>query len=299
MTAPATISVLIAAHNAAPWLEQAVTSAARQTKPPFEILVFDDASTDSTAASLAELERRLHCIRSLHSPTNIGPADARNSLLAQAKGDWIAVLDADDAWEPWHLEIMAPYMASHDIVSGNIANWNGSSSEGSIVPESFFGARQAVRIDPIRFAQWNLGLLKPLIRKAFLESNSLAWRAGEFHGEDLDFYLRCLLGGARWLQLPQAGYLYRRHGASLSRNWNEGLSQSRSLLERLRREIYPNEPKLASELAARIADKDHIRKVYEWREAVGQRSGILERSPAAILGALSLCVSRIRRELHP
>lgn len=295
MSATPTISVLIAAHNAAPWLEEAVESALRQGHPPLEILIFNDASTDGTAALLERLASQSPCVRSLQAARNVGPSEARNALLAQAKGDWIALLDADDAWEPWHLEALIPHLQSHDIVSDNIANWENGTSGSLLVPDAFFGARQAIRLDPLRFVQWNLGLLKPVIRRTFLESHGLAWRPGEFHGEDFDFYLRCLLKEARWLLLPQAGYLYRRHETSLSRSWRDGLVQSRALLARLRSAIPTEETELAAMLEERIADKERIRNLYEWREAVRLRSGILKSTPAALSGMLSLCIGRIRR----
>lgn len=295
MNAIPTISVLIAAHNAAPWLEEAVESALRQSHPPLEILVFDDASTDGTAVMLERLAIQSHYVRGIHASRNVGPSDARNALLAQAKGEWIALLDADDAWEPWRIEALVPHMRSRDIVCDNIANWKNGTVGCVLVPDAFFGARQATRLDPLRFVQWNLGLLKPVIRRAFLESHSLAWSPGEFHGEDFDFYLRCLLCDARWLQFPQAGYLYRRHETSLSRSWRDGLVQSRALLARLRSAIPTEETELAAMLEERIADKERIRNLYEWREAVRLRSGILKSTPAALSGMLSLCIGRIRR----
>jgi len=295
MSAIPTISVLIAAHNAAPWLEEAVESALRQSHPPLEILIFNDASTDGTAALLERLAIQSPCVRSIQVSRNVGPSDARNALLAQAKGEWIALLDADDAWEPWRIEALGLHMRSHDIVSDNIANWKDGTSGCALVPDAFFGARQAIRLDPLRFVQWNLGLLKPVIRRAFLESHSLAWSQGEFHGEDFDFYLRCLLCDARWLLLPQAGYLYRRHETSLSRSWRDGLAQSRDLLARLRPAIPAGETELKAMLEERIADKDRIRNLYEWKDAIHLRSGILERAPAALSGMLSLCIGRVRR----
>ncbi|WP_162558933.1 glycosyltransferase family 2 protein [Sphingorhabdus sp. EL138] len=99
-------SVVIPVHNKARHVTASVASALQQTRPPSEIILIDDASTDGSAAILSKMTDP--CIRLLFRDTP-GPGGyaARNLGMAEANGNWIAFLDADDIWHPSHLADMA------------------------------------------------------------------------------------------------------------------------------------------------------------------------------------------------
>jgi len=94
----ARVSVLIPAHNAADSILSAIASAQAQTFTDIEIIVVDDASTDSTADLVHERALSDTRIRLFRLEQNSGPAAARNVGLAHATGEWIALLDADDTF---------------------------------------------------------------------------------------------------------------------------------------------------------------------------------------------------------
>jgi glycosyltransferase involved in cell wall biosynthesis len=99
---PPLVSVVLAAHDAEPYLAVAVGSVLRQTAGDLELVVVDDRSTDSTAAILAGVDdSRLVVVR---NDSQLGLAAALNRGLDQARGRWIARLDADDAMLPRRLE---------------------------------------------------------------------------------------------------------------------------------------------------------------------------------------------------
>ena len=91
-----TVSVIIPAYNGAAYIARAVASALAQTHQPLEILVVDDGSTDRTADIVAAMPAPVRLIRK----KNGGPASARNLGAREAKGNWLALLDADDLWRP-------------------------------------------------------------------------------------------------------------------------------------------------------------------------------------------------------
>lgn len=93
---PFWLSVLIPAHNAADWIEACVRSVLDQAEPGVELVVFDDASSDSTRTVLDALQTRLPTLRVLGSENNLGVSGARNRLLDAARGDYVWFLDADD-----------------------------------------------------------------------------------------------------------------------------------------------------------------------------------------------------------
>jgi glycosyltransferase involved in cell wall biosynthesis len=109
------ITVVIPTYNRAALLVRAVESALAQTVPPTEILVVDDGSTDDTAAVCA---RWSDPVRYIATP-NGGVARARNVGIAQARGEWIALLDSDDEWEP---EKLATQCAALDAAAD--ARWS-------------------------------------------------------------------------------------------------------------------------------------------------------------------------------
>src|SRR5258707_1195045 len=98
------VSVIIPAFDVATVIGRAIASALAQTRPALEIIVVDDASRDQTRKVVEELAASHPQVKLISLPRNRGPAHARNTALAQARGDWVAILDADDAWRPHRLE---------------------------------------------------------------------------------------------------------------------------------------------------------------------------------------------------
>ncbi|WP_300908493.1 glycosyltransferase family A protein, partial [uncultured Desulfovibrio sp.] len=102
------ITVAMPAHNAAPYINEAVDSILGQTCRDFELLVVDDGSTDDTARRVeAYADKRLRLIR---LKSNQGRAAARNAALDEARGAYLAWMDADDMAMPRRLEKQAAFL---------------------------------------------------------------------------------------------------------------------------------------------------------------------------------------------
>jgi len=89
-----TVSVVIPTYNYGRYVARAVDSVLAQTRPPRDVVVVDDGSTDDTHEVLARFGDRIHVIRQ----QNCGVSQARNNGAAASEGDLIAFLDADDFW---------------------------------------------------------------------------------------------------------------------------------------------------------------------------------------------------------
>ena len=106
-------SVIIPLYNKAPYIRKALESVLAQTYADYELIIVDDGSTDGSAeiaeAILQDPASRLIASspNRLIRQANSGVSAARNNGVAQASGDYIAFLDADDWWEPTYLECMA------------------------------------------------------------------------------------------------------------------------------------------------------------------------------------------------
>jgi len=97
------ISVLLSCYNGARWLDEAINSVLSQTFGDFEFIIVDDGSTDNSPGIIkrfSEQDPRIVII----AKSNTGLADSLNVGIRQARGQWIARLDADDICEPFRLE---------------------------------------------------------------------------------------------------------------------------------------------------------------------------------------------------
>jgi glycosyltransferase involved in cell wall biosynthesis len=98
------VSVIIPTFNRAYCLERAVDSALAQTYSDLEVVVVDDGSTDNTKALVHTRYAGEKRVIYLHQ-ANRGVAGARNAGFGVARGEFIALLDSDDVWMPWKLDV--------------------------------------------------------------------------------------------------------------------------------------------------------------------------------------------------
>ena len=95
------ITAILPTWNRAEWLEKSIQSVLGQTFGDFELVVVDDASTDSTAEII---ERYSGKIRTIVFSENRGVSAARNAAIKNSDSEWIAFLDSDDFWHPDKLQ---------------------------------------------------------------------------------------------------------------------------------------------------------------------------------------------------
>jgi glycosyltransferase involved in cell wall biosynthesis len=100
------VSVVIPCKNMGAYVGDAIRSALSQTRPPDEIVVVDDGSTDDTR----EVARGFGPVVRLLDGPGKGSAISRNIGMLAASGEYIAFLDADDLWYPQHLELQITAM---------------------------------------------------------------------------------------------------------------------------------------------------------------------------------------------
>lgn len=97
-SAKVTVSVVIPVYNAEKYLKECLDSVCSQTLENFEVICVDDCSTDNSMGLLKLYEERFPFLHTYKQKTNMGPGPARNTAIAQAKGEYIAFMDSDDAF---------------------------------------------------------------------------------------------------------------------------------------------------------------------------------------------------------
>jgi glycosyltransferase involved in cell wall biosynthesis len=110
------VSVVLAVYNCEKYLGEAIDSIQAQTYQNWELLIIDDASTDSSANVAAKYAQDDHRIQLLCQPKNFGQTVCANLGIARAMGKYIARLDADDMMLPERLTRQVAYMESHPDV---------------------------------------------------------------------------------------------------------------------------------------------------------------------------------------
>jgi len=209
------VSVLIACYNSEGHIDRAVESLRAQTMPDWEAIIVDDASTDRTVETVHKLCQADARLRLDQLAINGGPGVARNAALAQSKGEWIAILDADDALRPDRLEKMVTVAEQHqlDLLFDNLLLFDDATQETSGQTDLFRGPLTAVTLEDMIASEgprspFRMGMLKPLIRRDFLTKNNLSYWDDLRLAEDFTLYAECLLNGARAAVLREAMYVY-------------------------------------------------------------------------------------------
>jgi glycosyltransferase involved in cell wall biosynthesis len=213
------VSVIIPAYNAEEHIGEALESIERQTYSDWEVVVGDDASTDSTAAIISGFGPR---VRMVASQRNLGPANGRNLAIAQAAGELVATLDADDYWEPDYLEHQVT-LYDTAVAEGRrpgvvTCNARFLLPDGRLHDRTYFevfGAPQDVTLTGLLERNQVFGAA--LFPKAAVEEVG-GFSIETWGSEDHDLVLRILEAGYEVLSTTRPLYVYRQGPETVSAN---------------------------------------------------------------------------------
>jgi len=186
-------TVLIPLYNKAAYIRNTLESVLAQTFTDFEILVIDDGSTDAGAHLVEDFSDDR--IRLIHQ-RNAGVSAARNRGIAQARGDWVAFLDADD-WQ--HPEFLAALVLAQTTcpeacaVATDFLRF--PHTEGAWPPHWALPSSQPqIELITDLSARWmhgpSLCSSSVAVRRDLLQSMQPCFPVGESVGEDLDLWFR-------------------------------------------------------------------------------------------------------------
>ena len=283
-TEPLDVSVVIPAYNRESIIGRAVLSALTQRpRPPAEVIVVDDGSTDGTAAVAERLGARV--IRQ----QNKGEGGARNTGIEAAVSTWVAFLDSDDEWLPQHLDVLQPHLdgkvlvgsAARCVPSGRLATL-GESTARTITAASILWPQS------------------PLAPSATMVRRDVAQKVNGFRSlptaADLDFFIRVLECGDG-VVLPNITAVYFEHDAQISVD-NDALKRGRTqvLRDYADRPWFPAGVLDDVEVSDRWDEFRRAQRAHDWGKAVVRGSGLVR--PRAVRALVGLWRFRLAARRH-
>jgi glycosyltransferase involved in cell wall biosynthesis len=192
---------VIRSHQQGRFLAEAVGSARAQTRPPDEIVVVDDASTDETADVLAALQEREPLVVVRHDLAR-GPAASFNAGVAASAGDLILALDADDALSPRYVELTEQaILDGADLAYGGVERFGATTSFEPARP--FDGDELGVE----NFLHVSTMFRRPI----FDATGGFRPDMDSLALEDWEFWVNAVEAGARGQAVDGCWLRYRRH----------------------------------------------------------------------------------------
>ena len=210
------VSVVIPAYRATQWIAATLDSVMAQTLRDFEVIVVNDGSPDTEDLErvLAPYRARIVYLRQ----ENRGLAGARNTGIRAARGKYVAPLDADDIWEPDHLQAQLEVLEadpSIDMVYADARIFGNVREQGRTVME-LCPSTGEVTFERLVSRQCTVHVCVCVIRRETLLRVGLFDDAFRRNGEDIDLWMRIALRGGRIVYQRRVLGRYRRHADSMS-----------------------------------------------------------------------------------
>ena len=108
------VSIVVPVYNAEKYIQDTIKTVEEQTYKNWELLLVNDCSTDNSKEEIKKYEKEDNRIRLIDLKENLGAAIARNTGMKEAKGKYIAFLDADDLWDKQKLEKQIKFMKKNN-----------------------------------------------------------------------------------------------------------------------------------------------------------------------------------------
>lgn len=194
----ASVSVVVPCYCSSGVLARAVASVLEQNQRPLEIILVEDASPDGgeTRDCIQELiaahaEQDELSIRAIYLPKNLGPGGARNAGWNAARGDYVAFLDADDAWHPKKIEIQYAWMESHPQIdlSSHASNYQKSDD---VEPTILAAPLRSQRVEIDHMLRKNRVLTRTVMLRNTVDHR---FSGDARFSEDYDLWMRMICDG--------------------------------------------------------------------------------------------------------
>lgn len=206
------VSVVMSVLNGEKYLQECINSILDQTFSDFEFIIVNDGSTDKTAEILNDYASRDARIRILDNPTNRGVGYSRNKGNAAARGEYIAIMDADDRSCPERFERQFQFLNENPDVAILGTSY--------VKAKSGHSTKLMKRINLPGLVRWNLifycALNNPsvMMRRSLISEEGFKYAEG-IEGEDFDFFSK-VSRKHKITNLEEPLHFYRWHEGNLT-----------------------------------------------------------------------------------
>jgi len=214
------ISIIVPVYNVEQFIVETMDCVRCQTYPHWELILVDDCGPDKSAKVIEEYIQRTgeERIRLIRQPSNMGAAKARNRGLTEARGRYIAYLDADDLWVPEKLEKELAFMQEKDAAFA-FTGYEFADEQG-------VGMGKVVRVpETLNYKQ--------ALKNTTIFTTTVMFDTAKIEKSKLEMPLMKSEDTALWWRVLRSGYVaygldenlvkYRRAGKSLSSNKLEAI----------------------------------------------------------------------------
>jgi glycosyltransferase involved in cell wall biosynthesis len=263
MLRPPLVSVIVPAYRSTAYIVEALDSVLAQTFQDFEIIVVNDGCPETKALedALENYRSRIVYIRQ----ENQGPAGARNTAITRSAGPkYIALLDADDRWEPNYLEVQTGLMEADpniDVLYSDAILFGDRSGKHKTFMQ-VCPSNGEVSVESLVNQTCN-------VMVSVLARREAVMRAGMFDSafcgnEDFDLWLRIVKGGGRIAYHRRVLVQHRRHPNSLSANRLRMCNGYLAVMQKFfrRSDVSESERKLI------LSRMEYVRAVIAWDEGI-------------------------------
>ena len=200
------LSIIIPIFNAGDTVENTIHSIVEQLTSDAEVVIVDDGSTDATPEILSRFAQNAGNSIRLIRQDNAGAAAARNTAIANAKGDYLAFVDADDRFCENAIDTILKAVEN----DADIVGWDWQNVDGGKVRRfrqaDYSDAEGALRNLMGGTMKWNLWLFA--VRHKLVVNNGICFLPGSDMGEDMSFMLRAYTCAANVSQIHEVLYEY-------------------------------------------------------------------------------------------
>ena len=205
------VSVIIPTYNNQETIGRAIESVLMQTMDSFEVIIVDDGSADEGFKTVAAAYTTDPRVKLLGPRVNSGPSIARNVGIEASRGAWIALLDGDDAWKPERLAHLLAISEGADFVADNLTVFDSGANEEVGTQFGSFDI-DVLTLDG-HLSVWpgarsDTALLKPMMRRGFLDQHQIRYDPTLRCGEDFTIYCIALCEGAVFRLTEHVDYIY-------------------------------------------------------------------------------------------
>jgi glycosyltransferase involved in cell wall biosynthesis len=241
------ITVILPVFNAGEFLYECLESIAKQSYENFEVIAIDDASSDDSYQILKDFSKKDKRFKVFRNKKNLGVSKTQNIALSKAKGQYVAIMNADDVMYEGRLEKQIEFLKKNTdyvLVGGQVEMID---ENGDVLREKEFPTSDA-EIKEKMYLHNPIQHSTMMVNRELLPKGMIWYSEDMEVSEDIDFLFKTMQYG-KFANLEEKVIKYRVHSQSLSRLDPKKMYKLAYVSRKAAKELYGYKPSIKNELA--------------------------------------------------